>query len=152
MYAMTKMINIADSATIRHAIPTTPRCGSVHGGSICALIGTALVACVIRNPRPDLPDVSDPTADGGCGLLAPPQSCTRVAERASPTPTSTRPTDHVRLSRRDSTTAPCCRQKSAFPPSEKLHQFQRSDSNPPSRVPPHTYKSVVACPASPAHA
>src|SRR5882757_8304780 len=124
MYATTKMINIADSATIRHAIPTTPRCGSAHGGSTRALIGIVLVACVIRSPRPDLPDVSDPTAAGGSEQLAPPQSCTRAAEKASPTPASTRPTDRVRLSRRDSTTAPCCRQGSECPPSETLHQFQ----------------------------
>src|ERR1700733_2779910 len=99
------MMKIADSATIRHAIPTTPRYGNTHGASR-ALIGIVLVVCVIRNSRPDLPDVSNPTAAGGCSQLVQRQSYKLAAAKAWPTPASTHPTDHVPQSRPGNTPTP----------------------------------------------
>jgi hypothetical protein len=57
MYATTKIRKMADSAMMRHAIPTMPRLGSTHGGSTCELIGIVLVVCIIRIPCPGLLDV-----------------------------------------------------------------------------------------------
>src|ERR1700691_713051 len=109
------MIKIADSATMKHAIPTVPRYGSVHAISTAPSIGIVLAVFIIRSPRLDLQDVSDPTVVGGCSPSAQRQSYTKAAEKSSPTPASTHPTGRGRLLCHGSTTTPGYRRSRGQP-------------------------------------
>ena len=65
----------------------------------------------IRISSPDLPGVSDPTADGGCALRAASRNCIPAAAKSWTIPASRRPMDHRRQAPRGAAT------KAGWPPS-----------------------------------
>src|ERR1700722_9102133 len=94
-------MNTADSAAIKHHIPTRPREGRIHtacddGGALITLLKTISSfthARLTHISNPDLPDVSNPTKVAG---FPPPESsrnCSQAAETSWTTPASTHPKD-----------------------------------------------------------
>src|SRR5215469_2860147 len=94
------MLKIADSATIRHHMPTLPRIFGDSGRSLCALSMLVAVNEALhlstRISNPDLPDASSPIRDAGSSLQEFPRSCTQEAAMLWTTLTSKHPKDHYR--------------------------------------------------------
>src|SRR3954463_15219588 len=108
------IVKMADSATMRPAIPITPRDGNRHCSAFLACSsGIVLIRplCLTQKRNRDLQDASGPTADVGWQPPDRLRSCTPAAEMEWTTPASTHPRGLLRLRRRGNKNEQGCRQK-----------------------------------------
>src|SRR5665213_4017180 len=108
---------MADSAAIKHHIPTVPRYGNSQGSSLTSKVNGIVV--ILGPPIDsqfrthisslDLPDVSSPTRGDGSAPSDLPRNCSLAVERWWPTPASMHPKDHCRQVRHRNASAPGCK-------------------------------------------